>query len=56
MRARCGRIEHARLHPTTRSWDNERRRCFGMLMDGRAQVSGIKRQAHDVTLLIVDAS
>ena len=28
-------------------------RCFGMLIDGRAQTSGIKRQPSDVTLLIV---
>jgi glycogen operon protein len=28
-------------------------RCFGMLIDGRAQTSGIKRRASDVTLLIV---
>lgn len=27
--------------------------CFGMLIDGRAQTSGIKRRASDVTLLIV---
>ncbi len=35
------------------AWDNERTRSFGMLLDGRAQVGGIKQQAHDVTLLIV---
>jgi len=35
------------------TWDNERTRSFGMLLDGRAQVSGIKQQGHDVTLLIV---
>jgi|SRR5580704_17424195 isoamylase len=28
-------------------------RCLGMLIDGRAQTSGIKRRASDVTLLIV---
>jgi isoamylase len=27
--------------------------CFGMLIDGRAQTSGIKRRASDVTMLIV---
>jgi isoamylase len=35
------------------TWDNEMTRCFGMLLDGRAQVSGIKRLGGDVTLLIV---
>ena len=35
------------------TWDNERTRSFGMLLDGRAQVSGIKQQGHDVTFLIV---
>ena len=28
-------------------------RCFGALVDGRAQTSGIKRRASDVTLLFV---
>ncbi len=35
------------------TWDDERTRCFAMLLDGRAQVSGIKRQGEDGTLLIV---
>jgi glycogen operon protein len=34
-------------------WEDGKMRCFGMLIDGRAQTSGIKRQASDVTLLIV---
>jgi isoamylase len=34
-------------------WRDVNMRCFGMLIDGRAQVSGIKRRASDVTLLIV---
>jgi isoamylase len=34
-------------------WENGLMRCFGMLIDGRAQTSGIKRRASDVTLLIV---
>jgi len=33
-------------------WGDGKMRCFGMLIDGRAQTSGIKRQASDVTLLI----
>ncbi len=37
-------------------WDNSNARCFGMLIDGRAQASGIKRPAMDVTgLLILNA-
>jgi len=33
-------------------WGDGNMRCFGMLIDGRAQTSGIKRRASDVTLLI----
>ncbi len=39
------------LRPET--WDNDLTRCFGVLLDGRAQVSGIKRLGMDVTVLIV---
>ncbi|HTW86442.1 MAG TPA: glycogen debranching protein GlgX [Candidatus Binataceae bacterium] len=35
------------------NWQDGNMRCFGMLVDGRAQTSGIKRRASDVTLLIV---
>ncbi len=38
---------------TAETWDNELTRCFGMLLDGRAQATGIKRRGGDVTLLIV---
>ncbi len=34
-------------------WEDANMRCFGMLIDGRAQTSGIKMRAADVTLLIV---
>ena len=34
-------------------WDDPNARCFGMLMDGRAQASGIKRPAMDATALLV---
>jgi glycogen operon protein len=34
-------------------WQDGNMRCFGMLVDGRAQTSGIKRRASDVTLLLV---
>ena len=35
------------------NWKDNNLRCFGMLMDGRGQSSGIKRPADDVTLLMV---
>jgi isoamylase len=38
---------------TSETWDNERTHCFGMLLDGRAQVGGIKRRGEDATLFIV---
>jgi glycogen operon protein len=34
------------------AWDNGTR-CFGMLLDGRGQATGIKRRGSDVTLLMV---
>ena len=34
-------------------WDNGNIRCFGMLIDGRAPATGIRRPAVDATLLIV---
>jgi isoamylase len=38
---------------TPEDWDNPGTRCFGMLMDGRAQATGIRRPAGDATLLWV---
>ncbi|MBV9440069.1 MAG: glycogen debranching protein GlgX, partial [Candidatus Eremiobacteraeota bacterium] len=34
-------------------WDDPAMRCFGMLLDGRAQTSGIRRRGAEITLLIV---
>jgi pullulanase/glycogen debranching enzyme len=34
-------------------WNDGNMRCFGMLLDGRAQSTGIKRIASDPTLLLV---
>ena len=34
------------------AWDNGLR-CFGMLLDGRGQATGIKRRGSDATLLLV---
>jgi glycogen operon protein len=38
---------------TGEDWDDGNARCFGMLMDGRAQVTGIRRRGSDATLLMV---
>ncbi len=35
------------------AWNDPATRCFGMLVDGRAQVSGIPKLASDATILIV---
>ena len=34
-------------------WNDPERRCFGMLMDGRAQATGIRRRGSDATMLLV---
>ncbi len=34
-------------------WDDGNMQCFGMLMDGRAQPTGIRRRGGDATLLMV---
>ena len=34
-------------------WQDANARCFGMLLDGRAQATGIKRPSMDATLLLV---
>ena len=34
-------------------WQDSQMRCFGMMMDGRAQATGIRRPASDATLLLV---
>jgi glycogen operon protein len=34
-------------------WQDPNARCFGMLMDGRAQATGIKRRSMDATALLV---
>ena len=37
-------------------WDDEAAKCFGMLLDGRAQPTGIKKRGDDATLLIITNS
>jgi isoamylase len=34
-------------------WQDANARCFGMLLDGRAQETGVKRRGSDATLLLV---
>jgi len=38
---------------TTEQWGENQGRCLGMLLDGRAQPTGIRRAGADVTLLLV---
>ena len=38
---------------SSETWNDTSNSCFGMLVDGRAQVSGIPKLASDATLLIV---
>jgi isoamylase len=38
---------------TVADWNDHAKRCFGMLMDGRAQTSGIRRAGTDATLLLL---
>ena len=35
------------------NWGDTGMRCFGMLMDGRAQTTGVKQRGHEATLLMV---
>ena len=34
-------------------WDDANAKCFGMLLDGRAQESGVKRRGEDATVLLI---
>ncbi len=38
---------------TAEEWQDGNARCFGMLMDGRAQPTGIRRRGSETTLLLV---
>ena len=46
-------INAAGVEMRQEDWSDANMRCFGMLLDGRAQVTGIKRIASDPTLLLV---
>jgi glycogen operon protein len=34
-------------------WQDGNMKCFGMLMDGRAQVTGVRKRGQDATLLMI---
>jgi glycogen operon protein len=34
-------------------WSDGNMHCFGMLIDGRAQTTGIRQRGHEVTMLLV---
>jgi glycogen operon protein len=38
---------------TAAEWDDPNTRCFGMLLDGRAQQSGIRQRGREATMLII---
>ncbi len=38
---------------TTEQWQDGNAKCFGLLLDGRAQETGIKRRGSDATMLLV---
>ncbi len=38
---------------TQEQWDDPNMRCFGVVMDGRAQATGIRKPASDATLLLI---
>ena len=38
---------------TPENWQDPKARCLGLLLDGRAQTSGIKKRGSESTLLLV---
>jgi glycogen operon protein len=38
---------------TTGQWQDGNARCFGMLLDGRAQATGLKQRGQDATMLLI---
>jgi glycogen operon protein len=46
-------LSPAGVELTGEQWDDSAMRCFGLVIDGRAQASGIRRPASDATLLLV---
>ncbi|HUP95177.1 MAG TPA: glycogen debranching protein GlgX [Burkholderiales bacterium] len=46
-------IDPRALEKTQESWSDAGERCFGMVLDGRAQPTGIVRPGSDATLLLI---
>ncbi len=46
-------IDPRGLEKTQESWNTPSERCFGLILDGRAQTSGILRPGSDDTLLLI---
>ncbi|MEM5385782.1 glycogen debranching protein GlgX [Paraburkholderia phymatum] len=46
-------LSPAGVELTGDQWDDATMRCFGLVIDGRAQASGIRKPASDATLLLV---
>ncbi|QYD71841.1 glycogen debranching protein GlgX [Paraburkholderia edwinii] len=46
-------LSPAGVELTGEQWGDPAMRCFGLVIDGRAQASGIRRPASDATLLVV---
>jgi isoamylase len=46
-------IDATGLEMTPEAWDSETTHCFGMLLDGRGQATGIRRRGADTSLLLV---
>ena len=49
----CSWLTPAAEEMTTSNWEDPSARCFGLLLDGRAQTSGIRRRGSASTLLLV---
>ncbi|MBX6743122.1 MAG: glycogen debranching protein GlgX [Acetobacteraceae bacterium] len=49
----CTWLTPAGTEMSAEQWEDPNTRCFGLLLDGRAQATGILRPASDATLLLV---
>jgi glycogen operon protein len=46
-------INASGLEMQEEQWRDNLMRCFGAILDGRAQATGIRQRGHDATILIV---
>ena len=46
-------LSPAGLEMTQEQWADSRARCFGLVLDGRAQPTGVKRRGNDATLFLI---